>query len=456
MSETNHFRLAPQEGYHLHPQSQLREVHHAAQPVWDDVQNFQVLQNPRSISQFPMQGFIPSSSYSREEFGALSTGKADLSTSRYLSILDSKQLSCLSEGGSKISNPSYYNPFASTFEQPPGRSIFNSNFRQHIDTNYGGKFDFPDRLRHVSVDGKCIGGVGPRHTASPPNSSKLGEQILAKSGSSLLPASLGGSNECVHSQGASSEVFPGTQTLLLWESRTDQYDPLFDSIEPSSSSVRKFGCVQARELTTSIIDRPLQSRVASDSETVLKFSGSHELLNAEEANKLKKDAALTAVHSPENDEFGETAMDAEVGVVDNGSPEVGNRKNWSPGNPDDPANTGMGENEVDQVQTSGKSKKSKDSRSMKLFKIALADFVKEVLKPSWRQGNMSKEAFKTIVKKTVDKVSGAMKSHQIPKSQAKINQYIESSQHKLTKLVMGYVDKYVKVLKLYHSCSKKL
>ena len=48
---------------------------------------------------------------------------------------------------------------------------------------------------------------------------------------------------------------------------------------------------------------------------------------------------------------------------------------------------------------------------------------------------MSKEAFKTIVKKTVDKVSGAMKSHQIPKSRAKIDQYIDSSQRKLTKLV---------------------
>ncbi|KAI3914204.1 hypothetical protein MKW92_035529 [Papaver armeniacum] len=82
---------------------------------------------------------------------------------------------------------------------------------------------------------------------------------------------------------------------------------------------------------------------------------------------------------------------------------------------------------------------------MKHFRVAIADFGREVLKPSWHEGNMSKEAFKTIVKKTVDKVSGAMKEHQIPKSQAQINQYVESSQWKLRKLVMGYVDKYVKV-----------
>jgi hypothetical protein len=96
----------------------------------------------------------------------------------------------------------------------------------------------------------------------------------------------------------------------------------------------------------------------------------------------------------------------------------------------------MGDMEIDQIKSPKKSKKSKESRSMKLFKVTLADFVKEVLKPSWQQGNMSKEAFKTIVKKTVDKVAGAMKSHQIPKSKAKMDHYIDSSQQKLTKLVM--------------------
>ncbi|KAJ6382685.1 hypothetical protein OIU77_031173 [Salix suchowensis] len=37
-----------------------------------------------------------------------------------------------------------------------------------------------------------------------------------------------------------------------------------------------------------------------------------------------------------------------------------------------------------------------------------------------------------------------MKNNQIPKSKAKIDHYIDSSQQKLTKLVMGYVDKYAK------------
>lgn len=177
-----------------------------------------------------------------------------------------------------------------------------------------------------------------------------------------------------------------SSSLNVTQAKGDQYDPLFDSIDPSSAS--------------------------------------------------KKEGEPVGSLSLSNDEFGETA-DAGVGIVENCSPSSNQI-----GTP----NAAEGEIEVyDDSKKKGKVNKGKDSRSMKLFKVALADFVKEVLKPSWRQGNMSKEAFKTIVKKTVDKVSGAMKTHQIPKSQAKIDRYIDSSQRKLTKLVMGYVDKYVKV-----------
>ncbi|KAJ7956486.1 Zinc finger CCCH domain-containing protein 55 [Quillaja saponaria] len=202
---------------------------------------------------------------------------------------------------------------------------------------------------------------------------------------------------------------------ILPRSGGDQYNPL----EPSSNSLKKSDHDQKQEIT-------------GESDIILRPGGSYKLLDVEENNK-NKDVADGASTSSFNNEYGETA-DAEVGVVENESPS-------------DPVDASMptGDIEIDQIKSPGKRKKNKDSRSMKLFKVSIANFVKEVLKPSWRQGNMSKVAFKTIVKKTVDKVSGAMKGHQVPKSQAKINQYIDSSQRKLTKLVMGYVDKYVKV-----------
>lgn len=49
---------------------------------------------------------------------------------------------------------------------------------------------------------------------------------------------------------------------------------------------------------------------------------------------------------------------------------------------------------------------------------------------------MSREAFKMIVKKTVDKVSSSVPGNHIPKTPAKIRQYVQSSQRKVTKLVM--------------------
>ncbi|KAK4779415.1 hypothetical protein SAY86_006943 [Trapa natans] len=201
----------------------------------------------------------------------------------------------------------------------------------------------------------------------------------------------------------------------------DQYDPLFDSIEPSMS-IEKVNHSQKQE-----------SMYGSG--VMLSMGGSNRPLDVEENNKKKSIEAFVPSTLPDDDGFGETA-DADVGDVEDASPN--NHIDLI-----DETNDIIGEDDIDGVYSLGK--ECKEPRSTKLFKIALANFVKEVLRPSWRQGNMSKEAFKTIVKKTVDKVTGAMKSHHIPKSQSKINHYIDSSKQKLTKLVMGYVHKYVKV-----------
>ncbi|TXG51620.1 hypothetical protein EZV62_024144 [Acer yangbiense] len=282
-------------------------------------------------------------------------------------------------------NLTHYNPYASTFEQPLGSNFRSDDFRQEKDAAHCSNYAAPFNLSHTQVDGQDIGSARSRQATSSPNSARAVGQNFPMSGG-------------------------------------DQYDPLFDSIEPSSKLSKKFNNFQKWE-------------PSSDSDMMLRNSGSNKPLDVEENNKKKEVGGVVLETSVDNEECGETA-DAEVGAVEN----------ESPSNPiDDSTSLPPGEIEIDQIKSPGKSKKSKESRSMKLFKVALAEFVKEVLKPSWRQGNMSKEAFKTIVKKTVDKVSGAMKSHQIPKSRAKIDQYIDSSQRKLTKLVTGYVDKYVKM-----------
>lgn len=90
----------------------------------------------------------------------------------------------------------------------------------------------------------------------------------------------------------------------------------------------------------------------------------------------------------------------------------------------------------------GENKKSKDSKALKMFKIALADFVKEALKPTWKEGQMSREVHKTIVKKVVDKVTSTVEN--TPPTKEKIDMYMSFSKDKLNKLVQ------VSYLRLLH------
>ncbi|PWA86212.1 Zinc finger, CCCH-type [Artemisia annua] len=87
---------------------------------------------------------------------------------------------------------------------------------------------------------------------------------------------------------------------------------------------------------------------------------------------------------------------------------------------------------------------SNDEKAMRQFKIALVEFVKEILKPTWKEGKMSREVYKTIVKKVVEKVTSTIQGVQIPRTQEKIDQYLTFSKSKITKLVEAYVGRLLK------------
>ncbi|KAL3638895.1 hypothetical protein CASFOL_016802 [Castilleja foliolosa] len=87
---------------------------------------------------------------------------------------------------------------------------------------------------------------------------------------------------------------------------------------------------------------------------------------------------------------------------------------------------------------------SKDEKGMRLFKNNLVEFVKEILKPTWKEGRMSRDDHKTVVKKVVEKVSSTIHSDHIPKTQEKIDQYLASSKPKISKLVQAYVERFKK------------
>lgn len=85
-----------------------------------------------------------------------------------------------------------------------------------------------------------------------------------------------------------------------------------------------------------------------------------------------------------------------------------------------------------------------DEKLMRPFRSALLEFVKEILKPKWKEGRMTREVYKTVVKKVVEKVTTSIQGTHIPTTEAKIEQYLARSKSKIMKLVEAYIDKLVK------------
>lgn len=127
-------------------------------------------------------------------------------------------------------------------------------------------------------------------------------------------------------------------------------------------------------------------------------------------------------------------------VIDEPAQKAGSSKDDPRNSPSCPSGVlkASGEVGMDQQVAESTEKHVKENHGLRLLKAALADYVKEVLKPAWKEGNMSKEAFKSIVKKVVDKVSGSLQAHQIPKTQENVDQYMAQSQGKIAKLVQVF------------------
>ncbi|KAI3717968.1 hypothetical protein L1987_69923 [Smallanthus sonchifolius] len=106
------------------------------------------------------------------------------------------------------------------------------------------------------------------------------------------------------------------------------------------------------------------------------------------------------------------------------------------------SNMNLGKTEVEGKVDEGNM--GNDEKAMRAFKIALVDFVKEILKPTWKEGKMNREVYKTIVKKVVEKVTSTIQGNQIPRTQEKTDQYLTFSKSKITKLVEAYVGRLVK------------
>ncbi|KAM0832544.1 hypothetical protein ACQ4PT_064837 [Festuca glaucescens] len=83
------------------------------------------------------------------------------------------------------------------------------------------------------------------------------------------------------------------------------------------------------------------------------------------------------------------------------------------------------------------------SISVHAFRCALGEFIKNILKPLWEQGLLSREIHKIIVKKAVDKVTLTL-GQKVPRTEAAIRRFLtEDESQSVEGLVQGYLDVYL-------------
>ena len=193
-----------------------------------------------------------------------------------------------------------------------------------------------------------------------------------------------------------------------------QYDPICDSVEPGKHHVNTNPPDQKLELLSKNLS-PSSLSAGLIGGDFNKFHSEQEFID--KSSQLNQPGpGVSSEVNKENNGVGSEESN-KVQEQDKGAQENG------------PLENSDGDGKADE------SKKNKDAKGSRAFKFALVEFVKDLLKPAWKEGQMSKDAYKNIVKKVVDKVTGTMQSASIPTTQEKIEQYLLVSKPKLTKLV---------------------
>ncbi|OMO98298.1 Zinc finger, CCCH-type [Corchorus olitorius] len=202
-----------------------------------------------------------------------------------------------------------------------------------------------------------------------------------------------------------------------------QYDPLADSIESVKNQE-----TNAKPLEFSV--DPVAQRITGD--------GIPEL----SANKLLPSTLVGSTnggeyhndHSSKREPALDSHMPNQMEPVANSEVKKENGGVEETRTAQEENKNGPSEN-IDADDKTEEGKKSKDGKGIRAFKFALVEFVKDLLKPTWKEGQIGKEAYKNIVKKVVDKVTASMQGATIPQTPEKIDQYLQFSKPKLTKLV---------------------
>ncbi|KAI3716938.1 hypothetical protein L1987_68179 [Smallanthus sonchifolius] len=265
-----------------------------------------------------------------------------------------------------------------------------------------------------------------------------------------------------------SSIWPKTSTLLISSSRSDsksscydwepskpfrsaflisqgistpeiQYDPIRESIEPPPKIGDKLSKLSSYSQVPSIsgMDLPSKGKLKTEYGSDRFSVGSHIKRNDNGMDVDSKEVAdtkqeITKSESKGNKHIGNVIQASEARV----SSHFSLRQN--DGGPTKEVNK-------QKLDFDAEGDTHRESKSLRHFRAALIEFVKELVKPTWHDGKLSKDTHKLIVKKAVEKVLITLPPAQIPSIQESIDMYLTSSQPKLKKLVAGCIAKYGKL-----------
>jgi UDP-N-acetylglucosamine:LPS N-acetylglucosamine transferase len=129
----------------------------------------------------------------------------------------------------------------------------------------------------------------------------------------------------------------------------------------------------------------------------------------------------------------------ETPTLENMSPVVEGGQSWIGGG--DEISEGVATTKYEHKKKNNKNENSK-TRGLTLLRAKVVEYVREILKPKWKEGIITKEAFKIISKKAVDKVIGTVKPPLIPNTVEKVATYMNAARSKILKLVQVIIDLY--------------
>ncbi|XP_075475971.1 zinc finger CCCH domain-containing protein 36-like [Primulina tabacum] len=87
---------------------------------------------------------------------------------------------------------------------------------------------------------------------------------------------------------------------------------------------------------------------------------------------------------------------------------------------------------VAEVDESSTSNNIKAVHSFKFFRI---EHIRDLLKPYWKQGNLSRDAYKIIMKKSIDKIIRSIEASKFPKTKSDHQKYLYASNSEIFELI---------------------